>query len=860
MKRRLALLIASALSLTVPAQSRTVRSINDGWIFTKEGQSVKVDIPHCINAHDTWDEEPGYYRGLCTYERKVRINDDLTGRKVYVRFEGAGQECELIVNGRSLGKHAGSYTAFIFDATDAVVPGDNDFLIRLDNTYNPDIPPLDADFTFYGGIYRDVELVLTPENHICNTFHASSGVFITTPKVGGTSSVHVRTLLDVVPGTYKVLQELFDAEGNMVASSSRKVKKAAECVQDFDVAGCRLWDICDPYVYRLRTSLCDSRGRVLDQVTNPLGFRTYSFDPEKGFTLNGRQLKLMGTNRHQDYLDRGNALSDEMHVRDVMLLKEMGGNFLRIAHYPQDPVVTQMCDRLGIVCSVEIPVINFITESDAFRDNCVEMAREMVCQDFNSPSVLIWAYMNEVMLHPPYNRREESPERDRYDRAMYECARAVDDAIRELDPMRPTMIPMDSANPLYKRTGLSGIPDILGYNHYQGWYSKVFSDFEDVVRKAHEDFPDKPMIITEYGAGIDPRIHSRKPRRLDFSNEYGMMFHKHYIDVIRETPYISGSNVWNLNDFYAEARIDAVPHVNNKGLVGLDRTPKDVYLLYQASLLKEPFVGVAGRTWTLRGGNEGEEFTQEVYTNSGSVTLFHNGRLVGSAPAENHVASFSITPVDGWNTVSARSSDGVEDFVRFRYEAVPADMSRFTQLSVSLGTDCEFEDDVQGLAWIPEQEYVPGSWGYVGGEQFSLKSHWTGALPGTNMDILGTVNNPLFQTQRIGIEAFKADVPDGRYYVYLYFAELATDSTGKILPYNLGNDVEAAGATDRVFDVLINGDVVLKDYDIRAEHGENRAAIRKITVDVTAGKGLDVTFLASKAEPVLNAIRIYRCQ
>lgn len=845
---------------TVSAGERVIRTINDGWIFTKEGVSEVVNVPHCWNAHDTWDETPGFYRGLCTYERDIAIYDNLDGRKVYVRFEGVGQETELIVNGKSVGSHNGSYTAFVFDVTDVVKPGLNRFLVKVNNQHNPDIPPLSADYTFYGGIYRDIELVLTSADHIRNDHYASSGVFITTPEVGENSLVKIRTLLDVSSPKLSLVQEIFAPDGTLAASAVQKLRKpVSETVQTVPVSSCRLWDVDSPEVYRVVTTLLDSKGNVLDRVENPLGFRTYRFDPDNGFFLNGRHLKLIGTNRHQDYLDRGNALADEMHVRDVTLLKEMGGNFLRIAHYPQDPIISQLCDRFGIVSSIEIPVINCITESDEFCRNCVEMAREMVCQNFNNPSVIIWAYMNEVMLRPPYKRSQETPERASYEKAVLDYAVSIENAIKEIDPGRLTMIPMDADNPLYDRTHLTDVPDILGYNHYQGWYSKVFADFEKLVEAEHLKHPDKPIIISEYGAGVDPRIHSRKPIRFDFSSEYGVAMHKHYLDVIRNTPYIAGSNVWNLNDFYAEDRIDAVPHVNNKGLTGLDRKVKDSYLLYQANLLKTPFIAVGGRNWELRAGGEGESFVQEVYTNAPEATLFLNGRQVGTEKVCNGVASFSITPRDGWNYVSARADGELEDGVGFRYSAVPSDMNRFTELSVSLGTDCEFEDDIQGLAWLPEKAYEPGSWGYVGGEVFRLDARWNGFLPGSNQDIFGTVNNPLFQTQRIGIEAFKADVPDGQYYVYLYFAELAIDSAGKVIPYNLSNDAIAKGATKRVFDVSLNGDVVLKDFDIRAEYGETRAVIRRFTVVVKDGEGLTVGFNASKADPVLNAIRIYRC-
>lgn len=863
-KLLLALLILAFSAGNLFANQRIVRTINDGWLFSRGGDaSVLVNIPHSWNAHDTWDEEPGFWRGVCTYSRSIRINDELAGKRVYVRFEGAYQECSLTVNGKDIGRHKGGFTAFVFDATDAVRTGDNDFVITLDNSHNPDIPPLSADFTFYGGVYRDVELEIVSENHISNTYYASSGVFLTTPVVGETSKVDVSTHLSVAAGRYILRQQVFGPDGAEVVSGNLKirVKNGGEDLvysQSLTVPGCRLWDVDDPVLYRVVTTLCDAKGGELDSVENPLGFRTFSFDTEKGFTLNGRSLKIIGTNRHQDYEDRGNALADEMHVRDIMLLKEMGGNFLRIAHYPQDPIVTQLCNRLGIVSSIEIPIVNTVTQSDAFCDNCVEMAREMVCQNYNNPSVIIWAYMNEVLLRLPYNQAKQPAEL----RAYYDCAsaqaKAIDDAIKTLDPYRPTMIPCHSDYKRYKVSGVGEVPDILGWNYYRGWYGRTFETLDEELMRVRAAFPDKPLIITEYGAGVDPRLHSRSPERFDFSMEYGLMFHKYYLRTINRYGFIAGSNCWNLNDFYAENRVDAVPHVNNKGLVGLDRTPKDTYLFYQANLLRTPFLSIGGREWKLRGGNEGEHHAIEVYSNAQEVTLFNNGERIGASAVKDGCALFTVSFADGWNTLAAEAEGGLRDAIKVRYAAVPKDMSQFAEVNVSLGSNCYFEDDIQGAAWIPEQEYTPGSWGYVGGEVFRLKTG-NGLLPGSNADILGTINDPIFQTQRKNIEAFRADVPDGKYYVYLYFAELAVNASGEPLPYNLGGDAVGIVESPRVFSVDINGATVLKDYNIRAEEGPCRAAIRKFTVDVAGGSGLSVNFIPVEGEPVLNAIRIYRC-
>ena len=381
------------------------RTINDAWAFRKDGSDVTqtVSFPHTWNAADAMDDETGYWRGAAWYEKTVSINDDLSGRKVFVRFEGANQEVDLYVNGVHAGNHKGGYTAFVFDISNCVRSGANRFRIKVDNSHNEGVPPMSADFTFFGGIYRDVSLVFVPENHISIEHFASSGVYITTPEVSPEqASVHIETHLTLCRPEKKLILEhiIFNPEGEQVAAVRQTVRKpsAGQIVKaDTRVPAPKLWDVDSPVSYSVLTRLLDKNGELLDSRRNTFGIRTFRFDPEKGFFLNGRPLKLIGTNRHQDFPGRGNALPDGMHLRDMRLLREMGGNFLRISHYPQDHLVSDECDRMGILSCMEIPVVNRIGSAPDFTRNCVNMAREMVYQNFNHPSIVAWAYMNEVL-------------------------------------------------------------------------------------------------------------------------------------------------------------------------------------------------------------------------------------------------------------------------------------------------------------------------------------------------------------------------------------------------------------------------------------------------------------------------------
>ncbi|MBO4565718.1 MAG: DUF4982 domain-containing protein, partial [Bacteroidales bacterium] len=308
---------------------------------------------------------------------------------------------------------------------------------------------------------------------------------------------------------------------------------------------------------------------------------------------------------------------------------------------------------------------------------------------------------------------------------------------------------------------------------------------------------------------------------------------------------------------------DAIPHVNCKGLTTRTRAPKDSYWLYKAVLGKDPFVKLAGHDWPLRSGDEGEAQPSEVYSNASSVRIVLNGKELGKFAVADGYASFDVVWQDGANVLEAEAVVGgktVRDVLNVDYRAIPKDMSKFTELNVSLGGARYFYDADGAVTWIPEKEYVPGRWGYVGGEPGRVKTN-RGSQPCSNLNILGTDQDPLYQMQRRGIEAFKADVPDGKYYVYLHFCELNVSSDKIVrLAYSLGNDVVGEEVSDRVFDVSVNGQTVLKDYDIRREDGEAHPVMKRFTVDVSGGEGLTVAFTPVKGVPVLNAIRIWRCE
>lgn len=870
------LILGLLLMTTSVYGQRVQRSINEAWTFHhgNGSEAITVDLPHTWNNKDAADEVAGYYRGACKYTKTIIIPEVSLNNSIFLHFEGANQVTNVKVNGKHIGEHIGGYTAFCFDITDAVTGGENLFEIEVDNSHNVNIPPLSADFTFFGGIYRDLSLIITPKVHLSTTHYATSGVYInTSDEEKQTSQVQIRTFLSNDSNkkqTVQLTHEIYSPDGIKVADSKEKVRLDADsenicCESLIKVSSPQLWSIDAPNIYRVVTCIEYEGGK--DSVTEHFGFRWFSFDPKKGFFLNGKHTKLIGTNRHQCFLNKGYALPDEMHERDVRMMKDMGSNFLRISHYPQDPIITQMCDKLGIVTSVEIPIVNEITMSTAFHDSCVEMIREMIWQDYNSPSVVIWAYMNEVMLRPPYDKNDESAKKE-YMAYLHTIASDIENTIRQMDPDRYTMLPCNSNANVYIEAGIGFIPKILGWNMYNGWYGKKFENLQVFMDKLPALFPEQTHIISEYGADVDPRLHSFESERFDFTCEFGLKFHKYYIKDILSREWLAGAAIWNLNDFYSEGRKDAVPRVNNKGITGLDRELKDTYHLYRAWLRSEPFIKIGDSMWKYRGGvvNASGVCSQkvEVYTNASEVELFHNGVSLGKKAVCEKVATFDVPFIAGENHLIATAEMNgkkICDMSTTQFAAVPdkfADAPDFVSMNVMLGSKRYFEDRDAQMVWIPEQEYTEGSWGYIGGEVNRAMTK-RGSLPASDLEIKGTPQDPIFQTQRVDLKAFKADVPDGQYYVYLYFAELESNKEQQTLAYNLGNDIIRENSGSRIFDVNINGVKVLDKFNIIKECGAERAVIKKFTVDVTDGNGLLIDFTPYSGKALLNAIRIYKC-
>jgi len=873
--RKLALISLTAMLLLAGTAAEAARkqSINSGWKFKRADATAwqTVCLPHTWNLGDDTDDAPGYFRGKGTYRRQLHIDRNAEGKRVFLYFEGANQVASINVNGKPAGTHKGGYTRFAVDITGLVNTGKTNTLeVQVDNSHNTAIPPLSADFTFYGGLYRDVYVVYEEPVHISMLDKASQGLYISTPKVSDEQAeVSLKTLLNNTSGKAETIfleSTITAPDGAVVAVLKSKSKLKAQSANvpltaKTTIKNPQLWSPDAPRLYSVRTVLTDSGGQKLDECVEDFGLRWFSFNASTGFSLNGKPLKLIGTNRHQDYLNKGWALDDAFHRQDVRLLKQMGGNYLRVSHYPQDPAVLDECDRLGVLAAVEIPIVNAVTETEEFLSNCLNMQEEMIKQNFNHPSVIIWAYMNEVLLVPPYKSDDAryQPYLDEVNRQ----AHAIDSLTRRLDPCRYTMIPLHNAQKPYEDARLYDVPQIIGWNIYAGWYSGRFQDLDTFLAEYHAKHPDKPTIISEYGADCDTRVHSSDPKRFDYSTEYADLYHEYYLKTILSLPYVAGANLWNLNEFVSEARGNAVPHVNLKGVVTRDRKPKNTYWLYKAHFSKEPFVKIASADWTSRSGRldaQGQCLTEvKIYSNSPEVEAWHNGKSLGRHTVSGGFARVEVPFVNGVNRLSAESTDGLHcaDAAVIRFNGVPDKLDEsFTELSVLLGSTRSFTDPDSRVCWIPEKEYASGSWGYVGGEP-ALPRNWAGTLPASDVPLLGTELDPLYQTQRKGLSSFRADVPCGRYEVTLLWADLTQEKYEK-LAYNLGSDAQHEDSDD-AFAVEINGKQIFESLDIRREAGRQTPLDVKVEVDVTPEQPrIDISLTPQRGQTLLNAVRIVR--
>jgi beta-galactosidase len=652
-------LTAAASPAPNPREEQTIVS---GWKFhlgDVDGAEAEafddsgwtlVELPHTWNARDGQDGGNNYFRGTGWYRRRFKAQAAWADRQVYLQFDGVNRRADVYLNGKLLGTHLGGFARFRFDATPYLkTNAENVVAVRVNNEGNG-IAPTVADFTFFGGIYRGVSLLVTDRVQVETLDYASPGVYL--------KQVHVspeRAELDVTiklsnherrAAGLRIRTLVTDAKGSTVKEVESPSKLDAggkgQVVQTLTLERPHLWDgLRDPYLYKVYVEVYENNA-LRDRVEQPLGLRYFSVNADEGFFLNGRRLNLHGVCRHQDRLDKGWAISEADEREDFALIRELGANAIRVAHYQQSQLWYTLADEQGVVMWAEIPFVGDALDTPLFFDNAKEQLRELIRQNYNHPAIIFWGVGNET--------RQPAA-----DTLISQLAVAV----RLEDPTRPSTYASDHADEDTKNWHT----DLLAFNRYFGWYSRSTEDFPVWADRVHRKFPRALVAVSEYGAGASVRQHELNPKKPEPAShrhpeEYQADFHEAYWNAISARPYLWATFVWNMFDFAADQRDEGdTPGRNDKGLVTYDRKiRKDSFFWYKANWSDEPVLYITSRRFTERT----EPTTPvKIYSNADAVELFVNGISKGRRTGDGHVFRWNGVILNrGANTIEARASRG----------------------------------------------------------------------------------------------------------------------------------------------------------------------------------------------------------
>ena len=614
---------------------REITKIMKGWEFTgPDGTTTTVDLPHTWNARDGQDGGNDYWRGTCIYRTHFAAPQfNTASHQVWIQFDGVNASAHVVLNGSPVCNHDGGYSTFRANITE-LLRDENELTVEVDNSKNDRVYPQKADFTFYGGIYRDVSLMVVSKNHFTLDYFGGPGIRITPTVQGADASVQVTTWHD---GEGEVSIELLDAAGNTVATG-----KGPDIT--LTIFNAHLWNgVKDPYLYSCKACLVVN-GTVEDETTTRFGVRSFKVDPKKGFFLNGKSYPLHGVSRHQDRKGLGNAITREMHDEDMALIKEIGANTIRLAHYQHDQYFYDLCDEVGMVVWAEIPYISEHMPNG--RENTISQMKELIIQNYNHPCIVCWGVSNEITIST----------KDKKD--MLDNHRQLNDLCHEMDKTRLTTLACYAMCGPFNRS--AHITDMVSWNLYLGWYVPGFILNDLWMGFFHLCFPNRPFGYSEYGAEGMPNLHSTHPHRGDHTEEYQAKYHEYMLRCFKRHPWMWATHVWNMFDFAADARDQGgEPGMNHKGLVTFDRkTKKDSFYLYKAWWSDEAFVHICSKRFVERTGSTA---TVKVYSNQSTVALYVNGNKVGEQTGE-HVFTFKV-PLNGELHIQAVAGDRTDESV-----------------------------------------------------------------------------------------------------------------------------------------------------------------------------------------------------
>lgn len=627
---------------------RKVIKLMTGWNFTdQKGNKAPVELPHTWNAKDGQDGGNDYYRGTLVYDNhfeKPKFTEEK--ERVYLQFHGVNASANIILNGESVCRHDGGYSTFRVDVTDKLKE-DNSIVIEVDNSVNDRVYPQKADFTFYGGIYRDIELLIVKKEHFDLDYYGGPGIKYTTTVTGKDAEVNVVTYVneEAKKAGAKVVVELLDDRGNVIADA-----EGLDVM--LHITNVHLWDgLEDPYLYQIKATLVKN-GTEVDEISCNCGVRTFEFSPKDGFHLNGRPYPLHGVSRHQDYRGIGNAIGKEQHDKDMELIREVGANTIRLAHYQHDQYFYDLCDKVGMIVWAEIPYISEHLANG--NENTISQMKELIIQNYNHPSIVVWGVSNEITISGR-----------KYKKQMLENHHVLNDLCHKMDPTRLTTLACYAVcHPFHP---VSKITDLVGWNLYLGWYVPFLWLNDLWISFYHFVYPERCLCYSEYGAEGMPNLHSKKPKRGDNSEEYHSKYHEYMLECFKRHPYMWAHYYWNMFDFAADARNQGgEPGMNHKGLMTFDRkTKKDAFYLYKAYWnKKDKFVYLAGKRYEFRSA---PKQTITVYSNLDEVSLYHNGKLVGTKKGEN-VFKFEII-LEDQNKLEVKAGDYTDTGVIYKVDS-----------------------------------------------------------------------------------------------------------------------------------------------------------------------------------------------
>ena len=635
---------------------RKITVLKDHWKFLKADipyetalqyaeRGEDVTLPHTWNAIDGQDGGNDYHRGTCWYVHELS-EEETEGECLFLEINGAAMSADVWFNGEKLCHHDGGYSTFRTELT-GKLQDTNILAIAVSNEDNDRVYPQKADFTFYGGLYREVRLIAVPKEH----FELLKD---------GTPGIKVTPCVDLENKKATVTVETWH-NADSVSITVNNETKTVENKAEFVIENVHLWDgLDDPYLYTAEAVLPSG-----DKVSTRFGCRVFACDPQKGFFLNGRSYPLRGVSRHQDRKGAGNALTIEEHIADMEIIRELGANTLRLAHYQHAQEFYDLCDEYGIVVWAEIPYITMHMANG--RENTLSQMRELVTQCYNHPSIAVWGLSNEITAASAVNED------------LLENHRLLNDLCHRMDPTRLTT--MANVFMLETDSPILDIPDINSYNLYFGWYLGELEQNDEFFDEFHEKYPDRVIGFSEYGADANPAFHSSHPEKGDYTEDYQALYHEHMLKMIEERPYLWATHVWNLFDFAADGRDEGGKHgENQKGLVTFDRSlRKDAFWLYKAAWnKKDPFVHLCGKRYI----NRCEERTEiKVYSNLNEVQLYVDGTLFETKSGKT-IFTFEI-PLAGEHMIKAVSGS-CEDSMCIRRVNEPDENYIFNKAAASV--------------------------------------------------------------------------------------------------------------------------------------------------------------------------------